>query len=142
MEKSILKRVVRLSGTNHSVLHGHYNGHPFQASIYQSSNGYQVQLNGYLYQIPINTTSSTFQPTRIQDEVQAPMEGLVINILIQEGDRVHKGQTLLQLESMKLMMEIKTPCDAIIEKTFAQAGQKVEANQTLFKIQPAEGIEE
>ncbi len=35
-------------------------------------------------------------------KIRAPMDGAVVNILVNEGDQVVKGQTLLILEAMNI----------------------------------------
>jgi biotin carboxyl carrier protein len=65
-------------------------------------------------------------------ELKAPMPGLVLQILAQEGQQVSKGDNLLILEAMKMENMIKSPVDGIIKGLKIKAGDKVEKNQTLI----------
>ncbi|WP_410568799.1 acetyl/propionyl/methylcrotonyl-CoA carboxylase subunit alpha [Acinetobacter sp. H1(2024)] len=68
-------------------------------------------------------------------KIRAPMDGAVVNILVNKGDQVVKGQTLLVLEAMKIQQQIKADVDGIIEDVLGQQGQQVKKRQMLFSIQ-------
>jgi len=67
-------------------------------------------------------------------EIKAPMPGLVLKILISEGDEVKKGENLFVLEAMKMENMIKAPADIIIKKINIKSGDKVEKNQVLVNL--------
>ncbi len=66
------------------------------------------------------------------NEVKAPMPGLVLRALVNEGDVIKKGDSLLVLEAMKMENVIKSPVDAQIAKIQVRQGQAVEKNQVLI----------
>ncbi|RSO51994.1 acetyl/propionyl/methylcrotonyl-CoA carboxylase subunit alpha [Acinetobacter lactucae] len=68
-------------------------------------------------------------------KIRAPMDGAVVNILVNKGDQVVKGQTLLILEAMKIQQQIKSDVDGIIDDVLGQQGQQVKKRQMLFTIQ-------
>jgi biotin carboxyl carrier protein len=68
-------------------------------------------------------------------ELKAPMPGLVLNIVVKEGDSISKGDALLVLEAMKMENNIKSPTDGIIKKIHAVKGNAVEKNQLLISFQ-------
>lgn len=65
------------------------------------------------------------------DDVKAPMPGLVLNVLVQPGDEVKKGDKLLVLEAMKMENIIKAAGDGKVERVAVEKGQAVEKNQKL-----------
>lgn len=65
-------------------------------------------------------------------ELKAPMPGLVLKVLVQEGDEVKKGANLLILEAMKMENAIKAPADAHIQSIKVLPSDKVEKNQVLI----------
>ncbi len=65
-------------------------------------------------------------------ELKAPMPGLVLNVLVKEGDQLKKGDNLFVLEAMKMENIIKAPADVTIKSLKIKAGDKVEKNQTLI----------
>ena len=68
------------------------------------------------------------------NEVKAPMPGMVLNILVQEGAEVKKGDALLVLEAMKMENIIKSPCDGTVKRVAATKGTAVEKNQLLIQF--------
>ena len=68
------------------------------------------------------------------NEVKAPMPGMVLNILVSEGDIVKKGDALLILEAMKMENILKSPSDGVVKKIAAVRGSAVEKNQLLVQF--------
>ncbi len=68
-------------------------------------------------------------------KIRAPMDGAIINILVNPGDTVSKGQTLLILEAMKIQQQIKSDVDGVVEEVVGQVGQQVKKRQLVLNIQ-------
>ncbi len=66
------------------------------------------------------------------NEIKAPMPGMVLNILVTEGQEVKKGDTLIILEAMKMENSLKSPSDGVIKKIAVNKGVAVEKNQILI----------
>jgi biotin carboxyl carrier protein len=66
--------------------------------------------------------------------LKAPMPGLVVAVLIDEGQEVKKGQVMLILESMKMQNELKAPRDGVMGRVRVKAGESVEQRQTLLTV--------
>jgi len=67
-------------------------------------------------------------------DIKAPMPGMVLNILVKEGDHVTKGDALIVLEAMKMENILKAPGDGVIKKISAKKGAAVEKNQLLIQF--------
>jgi biotin carboxyl carrier protein len=65
----------------------------------------------------------------------APMHGLVVDVLVQEGDMVEKGQTLVVLESMKMQMQLRSPSTGKVTKVIVQPGSQVEKGALLVQFE-------
>ena len=68
------------------------------------------------------------------NDIKAPMPGMVLNILVNEGDTVKKGDALLVLEAMKMENILKSPSDGVIKKIAVNKGVAVEKNQLLIQF--------
>ncbi|MCB9252235.1 MAG: biotin/lipoyl-binding protein [Flavobacteriales bacterium] len=68
------------------------------------------------------------------NELKAPMPGMVLKVLVKEGDPVKKGEGLLVLEAMKMENNIKAAGDGLVEEIKIKAGDKVEKNQLLIRF--------
>jgi biotin carboxyl carrier protein len=67
-------------------------------------------------------------------DIKAPKPGMVLNILVKEGDAVKKGDPLIVLEAMKMENILKSPSDGTIKKVNAIKGTAVEKNQLLIQF--------
>lgn len=67
--------------------------------------------------------------------VTAPMHGLVVDIPVQAGDSVEKGQNLVVLESMKMQMQIRAPRSGRIARLTVQPGSQVEKGALLVQFE-------
>jgi biotin carboxyl carrier protein len=67
--------------------------------------------------------------------VKAPMPGLVLNVLVEPGQEVKKGDKLLVLEAMKMENIIKAAGDGKVGRIAVDKGQAVDKNQTLIEFE-------
>jgi biotin carboxyl carrier protein len=67
--------------------------------------------------------------------ITSPMPGKVVRILVNEGDMVEKGQTIIILSAMKMESEYKAFADGTIKKIHVSEGVTVEGNQLLIEIE-------
>ena len=68
-------------------------------------------------------------------QIRAPMDGAIVDVLVNIGDTVTKGQTLLILEAMKIQQQIKSNVDGVVVDISGQAGLQVKKRQVLFNIE-------
>jgi biotin carboxyl carrier protein len=66
--------------------------------------------------------------------IAAPMPGMLKEILVVEGQLVHKGETLCILEAMKMENEIKAPARSRVSRLIAAAGMAVEKGAPLLEL--------
>jgi len=69
-------------------------------------------------------------------KVIAPMPGTIIKVLVEVGDIVKKGQSLVIVEAMKMENEVKASGSAIVEQILVLAGERVGFGQELLKLTP------
>jgi biotin carboxyl carrier protein len=62
------------------------------------------------------------------------MPGLVLNVLVEEGEEVQQGQPLVLLSAMKMELRMAAPAAGRIVKIHCQAGQVVERGQVLVEM--------
>lgn len=69
------------------------------------------------------------------NSLKAPMPGMILNILVKEGDLVNKGDGLLVLEAMKMENILKAQLSGVVKKISAIKGTAVEKNQILIDFE-------
>lgn len=122
-----------------------------------SSNQFSVTVNGHNYNVEVAdgfdnfkvksiTPAKPSQSTEIKEEVKAvsstgasneitaTMSAGVFKILINIGDSVKAGQTVVILEAMKMEIPIEAGCDGEVEEILISQGQTVEDGQLLVKL--------
>lgn len=67
-------------------------------------------------------------------EIKAPMPGLVLRLLVKEGDQVEKNDPVLILEAMKMENVIKSPGAGTVSKLHAAERTAVEKGQLLVSF--------
>lgn len=67
--------------------------------------------------------------------VKAPMPGLVLDIMVEPGQEVLKGEPVLILEAMKMENIIKSPADAVVKSIASSKGNAVEKNEILVNFE-------
>jgi biotin carboxyl carrier protein len=117
-------------------------GKSYEAFVYQGDENWEVLIHGQQYQVNVEDErekrlkSSADRGSTEGGEfhLKAPMPGLVVAILIEEGQEVKKGQVMLILESMKMQNELKAPRDGVMGRVRVKAGESVEQKQTLLTM--------
>ena len=118
-------------------------GNSFEGFVYPGEDKWEVLLMGR--QFPVMVEDEREKRLRAaaggsvsetgEYHLKAPMPGMVVSILVEEGQTIEKGQVLLILESMKMQNELKAPRDGTVSWVRIKAGESVEQRQTLLSIQ-------
>lgn len=69
------------------------------------------------------------------NNLKAPMPGLVLDVLVNEGQEIEKDTPLLILEAMKMENVLKAPADAKIKSIGVNKGDAVEKNHVLLTFE-------
>ena len=117
-------------------------GKSHEAYVNPDEDQWEVLLQGILYPVIVEDErekrlrSSFGSGPTISREfyLKAPMPGLVISILVEDGKAVAHGDVLVILESMKMQNELKSPKDGIISRIRVKKGDNVERKQTLLNV--------
>lgn len=70
-----------------------------------------------------------------EGELNAPMPGKILQILVEEGDEVELGDPVAILEAMKMENELKAPTTGVITAIAVSEGDSVEKNVLIMEIE-------
>jgi biotin carboxyl carrier protein len=134
--------ITTLSGNKVNVLYNNQSHNIEIVELNQAEKTATVKVNGNIYSLTIKDQFDQLLAQLGMDnlaankvlQVKAPMPGLVLNVLVSEGDEVKKGDSLLVLEAMKMENMIKSPSDGTVKKIEIKQGDKVEKNQVLISF--------
>jgi len=107
------------------------------------SKSMQVEINGESFDVEIKDSLDLMLDkmgfktvsTRQIKEIKAPMPGLVVDIVVAEGQEVAEGDKLLILSAMKMENSILIHAAATIKKINVKPGEAVEKGQVLIELE-------
>jgi biotin carboxyl carrier protein len=68
------------------------------------------------------------------NDIKAPMPGMVLKVMVENGQPIKRGDSIVVLEAMKMENILKSPADGIVKKIFVTKGDKVEKNQVMVNL--------
>ncbi|MGQ9559215.1 MAG: biotin/lipoyl-containing protein [Candidatus Oleimicrobiaceae bacterium] len=71
--------------------------------------------------------------------ITAPLPGLVVKILVRDGDVVKRGQAVAILEAMKMENEVNAQTEGVVIDVRFKEGDSVNQGDVLVLLKPAEG---
>ncbi|HQV78356.1 MAG TPA: acetyl-CoA carboxylase biotin carboxyl carrier protein subunit [Chitinophagales bacterium] len=117
---------------NLEVIHADYTTKRF--SIKVNNNIYDLNLQNELDAL-LDKMGMSVADSDKMDNVKAPMPGLVLDILVEKGQSIQKGDNLLVLEAMKMENIIKASGSGVIKDIKVNKKDAVEKNQLLIEME-------
>jgi biotin carboxyl carrier protein len=139
--KPINVDLVRSGATElYSVL---LDGHSYEMLVNADRFNYQISVRGMQLQVQVEDerarrlNRARRLPTLPDGElaITAPIPGLVVRILVSEGDVIEEGQPVVLLEAMKMENELRAVRGGVVKSVMAAAGQRVEQNAPLIVLE-------
>lgn len=102
-----------------------------------------IKLNGKIYDIELKDKMDLLLEKLGMDaavankanDIKAPMPGLVLEIKVEIGQSIKKGDGVLILEAMKMENLLKAPSDGVIKAIEVKEGNAVEKNEVLVVLE-------
>jgi biotin carboxyl carrier protein len=132
------------------------NGKPFQVSVAETGGALRARPGSpqpELEEVYVPTVATTFVETAVEMPVEAkaapatpvaagaghtvtaPMPGKVLDIVAAVGTQVKQGDTLCNLEAMKMKSPIRSTADGTVVQVSVSEGQNVNFGDVLFTLQ-------
>ena len=116
-------------------------GKPCTVGVNRTKEGLRLTINGEVYAVDVTDPRSVryaavakATATIRRQIIKAPMPGMIVKLLVKEGERVSKGQPLVILNAMKLENDIRSPTDAIVTAVHVAADQPVDKGTKLVTL--------
>jgi biotin carboxyl carrier protein len=135
--------LVEIKDGNFHIL---YNNRSFNAEVLEAdyqTKSFLIKINNHKHSISVKDRfdllldqlgMSNANAAKVND-LKAPMPGLIVDIKVQVGDTVKKGDTILILEAMKMENVLKSVGDGIVKNIKIIPKQNVEKNQVLIEFE-------
>ena len=69
-----------------------------------------------------------------ENTISSPMPGKVVNVLVEVGDVVKEGETVIIISAMKMESEYKAPKDGIVKKVNVKNDDTIDGNQIFVEL--------
>jgi biotin carboxyl carrier protein len=117
-------------------------GRSYESHVNLADEGWEVLLRGRFYTAQVEDERE--KRLRIsaagraveggEFHLKAPMPGLIVAVMVEDGIKIEKGQVLIILESMKMQNELKSPKAGTVSRIKVKPGERVEQKATLLTV--------
>lgn len=132
-----------LSGQKIHLLH---NNKSFEIELLENdfiNRNYSVKVNGNIYRVNVGTPLDalikemglSLGNDSFEDEIHAPMPGIILEVNVAEGDEVKKGDSLCVLEAMKMENTLTASRDGIVKTVNIAKGDTVDKGKLLIELE-------
>lgn len=105
---------------------------------------YTVMVNGNAYKVNIkNALDALIEDMglglgldTVENDIFAPMPGVILDVMVNVGDTVKEGDVLCILEAMKMENALVAPRDGVIKSVEVGKADTVEKNVLLLTLEP------
>ncbi|MND29167.1 Glutaconyl-CoA decarboxylase subunit gamma [compost metagenome] len=133
--------IKELSADNYHIITK--DGHSYSAELIAfdaTQKSAVVNINGNKYTVELKDKFDELLQSLGMDgasshkinDIKAPMPGLVLKVLVEDGSEVKKDDALVVLEAMKMENIIKSPSDGIVKSVKIKEKETVEKNQVMI----------
>ncbi len=120
-----------------------FDGRSFEPTAFNENGDWEILLKGRLFNIRVENemgrrlrlASGSTSPQTGKYTLFSPMPGLVIDIPVEVGAQVEKGDVLVILESMKMQNELRAPRAGKITSIQVALNDNIERKETLLILE-------
>lgn len=140
--KEIKPDIVKISNDNFHIINNNQsytvevlerNSAEKKFIIRVNNNKYELELKDQYDELLHKLGMDAGSIAKIND-LKAPMPGLVVDVLVHDGQVIKKGDSLIILEAMKMENVLKAGADATVKKVSTSKGARVEKNEILIQF--------
>ena len=128
----------------HSLVSAVVDNNPFNFTAIPIPEGFRVQYRGTDVKVkvrsPLAAQLARLMPERIPPDTSkfllCPMPGVIVSILVEEGDEVQGGQALAVVEAMKMENTLRAEKKAVVSKINAGPGDNLAVDDVIMEFKP------
>ncbi|MGS2720664.1 acetyl/propionyl/methylcrotonyl-CoA carboxylase subunit alpha [Paraglaciecola aestuariivivens] len=120
-------------------LFSNINGHKSLATVHANQDGYSLFSGGKVIRFThVQADLGEAQEDTNDAGFVAPMNGTVVAILVEPGQLVEKGQSLMVMEAMKMEHSLKAPAAGKVTEFYFKAGELVDGGTELLAFEASQ----
>ncbi len=105
--------------------------------------GYKIEYRGHRTEVKVRTPErynlARFMPEKVKADTSnlllCPMPGVVVDILVSEGEEVQDGQALVIVEAMKMENTLRAEKKAVISKIHVTKGDNLAVDDVIMEFE-------
>ena len=133
------------------------NGEKFEGKVVEYDGiNVSIEINGIIYKVKMeselaNLTEHFKRPKKVltmpptlsgkststlseAGQIRAPLPGIIVDVLVKEGDKISAGDVVVILEAMKMESEIASTVNGVVKKVNIKKDESVQEDQILIDI--------
>jgi 3-methylcrotonyl-CoA carboxylase alpha subunit len=112
------------------------NGYQSEVTISHVKNYFSLFTQKGLFEIELVDTNASDKEINAQsNRLTAPMNGTIIDVIVQTGQQVKRGDSLIVMEAMKMEHVIRAPSDGVIQQIFFHVNDLVDGDTELLRFE-------
>jgi propionyl-CoA carboxylase alpha chain len=116
---------------------------PFNFKARRNAEGYEVRHRGVDYKVAVRTPRGAelaqLMPEKVAPDTSnmllCPMPGVVVKLLVAEGDTVEDGQALAVVEAMKMENTLRAEKKSVVAKVHCKAGDNLAVDDVIMDFE-------
>ena len=128
---------VTIGDIEDNIAHVEVNGTPYKVEMEKAPKAVVKPVVRPVSTSPAPAPATVVKPAATstgKSGVKSPLPGVILDIKVNVGDTVKKGQTIIILEAMKMENDIVAPEDGTVASINAAVGSAVEAGETIATL--------
>jgi propionyl-CoA carboxylase alpha chain len=125
------------------VVEAEVNNKPVTVQVEPHRAGYRAFHHGAEYEmLVVSPTEAALtrhmlekQPPDLSKFLLSPMPGLLVRLLVKEGDEVKAGEELAVVEAMKMENSLRAADDGVVAKVLAEEGDSLAVDQPILEFE-------
>ena len=118
---------------------------PFNFKAERRPEGFKVRHRGCEFDVKVRTPRAAelaeFMPVKVAPDTSnlllCPMPGVIVSILVEEGQEVQDGQALAVVEAMKMENTLRAEKKGVIAKINAAPGDNLAVDEVIMEFETA-----
>ena len=128
---------VAIGDIEDNIAHVEVNGTPYKVEMEKAPKAVVKPVVRPVATTPAAPTTTVVKPAAPssgKSGVKSPLPGVILDIKVNVGDAVKKGQTIIILEAMKMENNINAECDGTVTAVHVNKGDSVREGAMLVTI--------
>ncbi|CAA0091346.1 acetyl-CoA carboxylase biotin carboxyl carrier protein subunit [Zhongshania aliphaticivorans] len=111
-------------------------GRSYESWVARDGDDIYLKMAGHYFKVTaIDPRAAAAGASAGAGAISAPMPGVVVEVLVAEGDIVVEGDKLLTIESMKLQSTVRAACDGVVGRIHVSEGSEFNKDDVLVEIE-------